>query len=125
MKNQYFVDMRECRQEEEPAGLFAEPLWFRFPLAVFVIGAGLAMLRPIWQIARSGIPWAVGVVMLTVEPLAVFLLLLGGALLAPKSVFATWFRARRPAILRLIGFWLLVGAVGMLLYLLLLWTENT
>ena len=98
----------------EPAsgGMFDDPLWFRVPVAFICGGAGFAVLYWTAEVLRSGVLWAIAVVVLGVEPLGLYLLLLAGAMVAPRSRMANWYRAARRRAWVLIAVWAGLVAVG-------------
>jgi hypothetical protein len=98
-------------------GIFDDPLWFRLLVALLAGGAGIAVLYWTAQIVRSGVLWATGVVVAGVDPLGIYLLALGGAMIAPRSCLATLYMSARRHAWLLIAIWACLIAVGLAILL--------
>ena len=99
-----------------PIGLFAEPLFFRLPLCIFVGCIGAAILVSSQELMTSGLWWIVLITLMTVEPLGMHLILFGFALLFPHSIFIAWFYNSRKRVFRIFWAWLIFCAIGLIIY---------
>jgi hypothetical protein len=97
--------------------MFDDPLWFRALVAVIAGGAGFAVLYWTAEVVRSGMLWAIAVVLLGVDPLGIYLLALAGAMVAPRSRMGSWYRAARRHAWIVIAVWACLIAAGVAVFL--------